>query len=141
MRTLGLTQVLGRASLPAAVAVAVLLIGGCSGGGDTPAGQGAGPTTTAGSASAAGVVLTVTGTEYSFGPSTLKAAAGSTTIRFTNEGAVEHDFTIKALGVKLTAQPGKTAETTVTLAPGTYKSVCSVPGHSQSGMQGSLTVS
>jgi plastocyanin len=124
--------------MPAAVA-AVLLASGCAGGGS--AGQAAGPTSGAGSPAAAGVVLALTGTEYSFTPTALKASAGPTTIRFTNKGAVEHDFTIRSLGVHLTAKPGKSAEATVTLAPGTYKTTCSVAGHSQSGMQGTLTVS
>lgn len=130
---------LRRTSVPAAAAAAVLLASGCGGGGSAdPAG---GPTTGTGSPAAVGVVLNLTGTEYSFGPSPLKASAGLTTIRFTNKGAMEHDFVINALGVKLVAQPGKTAEATVTLKPGTYKSYCSVPGHRQSGMQGTLTVS
>ena len=128
---------------PAGVAVTVatmlLLVGGCGGGG-TAAKDSASMTST-GTPSAAGVMLNLTGTEYAFTPSVLKASPGKTTIRFTNKGAVEHDFTIEALGVHLTAQPGKTAEATVTLAPGTYKSSCSVPGHVQSGMRGTLTVS
>jgi len=86
-------------------------------------------------------VLTLTGTEYSFGPSTLKASAGRTTIRFTNKGATDHDLSIDALGVHLTEKPGKTGEATVTLTPGTYTFYCSVPGHRQSGMQGTLKVS
>ena len=142
MRAFSLSHNLRRAGMPAAVA-AVLLASGCGGGGttDPAAGPAAGSTTSAGSSAAVGVVLDVTGAEYSFAPKALKASAGPTTIRFTNKGAVEHDFVIKALGVKLVAQPGKTAEATVTLKPGTYKSYCSVPGHSQSGMQGTLVVS
>lgn len=138
MRTFSLSHFLRRARMPAAVAAAVLLASGCGGGSAGPAAE---PTTSTGSPSAAGVVLTLTGTEYSFAPSELKASAGKTTIRFTNKGAMEHDFVIRALDVHLVAQPGKTAEVTVTLEPGTYKSTCSVPGHSQSGMQGTLTVS
>lgn len=139
MRTLGLSHILRHAGMPAAVAAAALLTGGC-GGGDN-AGRAAGPTPSAGPPTAAAVVLALTGTEYSFTPVALTAAAGRTTIRFTNRGAMEHNFAIKALGVKLTAQPGKTAEVTVTLKPGTFKSTCTVPGHAQSGMQGTLTVS
>ena len=143
MRAFSLSHHLRRAGMPAAVAAAVLLVAGCGGGDttDSAAGPAAGSTTSAGSSAAVGVVLDVTGAEYSFTPKALKASAGPTTIRFTNKGAVEHDFTIEALGVHLTAQPGKTAEATVTLAAGTYKSSCSVPGHVQSGMRGTLTVS
>ena len=130
--------ILRPAIITAAVATFVLFAGGCGGG---TAANDAGPTMSTGTPSAASVVLNLTGTEYAFTPSVLKATPGKTTIRFTNKGAVEHDFTIEALGVHLTAQPGKTAEATVTLAPGTYKSSCSVPGHEQSGMRGTLTVS
>ena len=136
LHTFSLNDLLRRASAPAAVTAAVLLVGGC---GSAP--QAAGPTTSTGSPSAVGVVLTVTGTEYSFGPPTLKAAAGRTTIRFTNRGAMEHDFVIDALNLDVMAKPGRSAEATVPLAPGTYTTYCSVPGHRQSGMQGTLTVS
>ncbi len=137
IRAFNVSDSLRRASALAVVAAAVLLVGGCGGGG----GQVAGPTTHTGSTAAAGVVLSLTGSEYSFVPSTLKASAGKTTIRFTNKGVVEHDLTIDALHVKLAAKPGKTAEATVTLKPGTYPFYCSVPGHLQSGMRGKLTVS
>ena len=86
-------------------------------------------------------MVNVTGTEYTFAPSTLKVSAGRTTFRFTNRGATEHDFRIDALHIHLVAQPGETAEATVTLKPGTYESYCSVPGHRQSGMHGTVTVS
>jgi plastocyanin len=153
-RTFSLSGILRRGGMLAAVAAAALLVGGCGGGsasdsaGDSDsAGQHSGsmksmdPTMSMGSPSAAGAVLTLTGTEYSFAPVAMTAKVGKTTIRFTNKGAMEHDFTIDALDVHITAQPGKTAEATVTLKPGTYKSTCAVPGHSQSGMQGTLTVS
>ena len=143
MRAFSLSHHLRRAGMPAAVAAAVLLVAGCGGGGttDSAADPAAGSTTSAGSSAAVGVVLDVTGAEFSFAPMALTAAAGKTTIRFTNKGAAGHDFVIKALDIKLVAEPGKTAEATVTLKPGTYKSYCSVPGHSQSGMRGTLVVS
>jgi plastocyanin len=122
---------------PLAVVAAALLVGGCGGGG----GPVAKPTTTTGSPPAAGVVLNLTGTEYSFDPTSVKASAGRTTIRFTDKGATEHDLSIDALHVHIAAAPGKTAETTLTLTPGTYTFYCTVPGHRQSGMQGTLTVS
>ena len=117
----------------------MLLVAGC-GGASSSAGK-AGPATSAATPSAAGVVLKLTGNEYSFAPSALKASAGRTTIRFTNGGAVDHDFSIDALHIHLTEKPGKTGEATLTLTPGTYTFFCAVPGHRQSGMQGTLTVS
>ena len=134
-------EILRRASAPGAVLAAVLLVAGCGGGGGGSAGQESAPTTTTGAASAAAGVVNVTGTEYELAPSTLKVSAGKTTIRFTNGGAIEHDFSIDALRVHLHALPGEVAEATVNLKPGTYKSYCSVPGHLQSGMHGTLKVS
>lgn len=136
MRGFSLNDLLRRASAPAAVVASVLAIGGC---GSAPAGEV--PTTTAAPPPVVGVVLAVTGTEYSFGPTTLKAAAGPTTIRFSNRGAMEHDFVIDALNLNVVAKPGKSADVSVSLTPGTYQTYCSVPGHRQSGMQGTLTVS
>jgi len=91
--------------------------------------------------SSRGAELAIEATEYAFSPAPLKAAAGETTIKLTNKGAMDHDLTIDALNVHLTATAGKTAQATVTLKPGTYQVYCSVAGHRQSGMQGTLTVS
>lgn len=128
-------NILGRAGVLVAVAASVLFVGGCGG-----AEQAKVAPQTA-STSTAGVVLSFTGAEYAFTPPALTASAGKATIRFTNKGVVEHDFTIDALHVQISAKPGKTAEATVTLTPGTYKFYCTIPGHLQSGMQGKLTVS
>jgi uncharacterized cupredoxin-like copper-binding protein len=143
MRTFSAGQPLRRLGMPAMV-VAVLLASGCGGG--SSAGQHASTMSSGAMKSmsptpAPGEVLSLTGTEYSFAPMAMVAKAGRTTIRFTNKGAMEHDFTIDSLKVHLSAQPGKSAEVTVVLKPGTYQSHCAVPGHSQSGMHGTLTVS
>ena len=140
VRVLGSTDIVRRGIVPAAVAVAVLVLGGC--GGNSSSAHVTGPTATSAAApSASGVVLNLTGTEYAFAPAALKASAGRTTFRFTNGGAVDHDFSIDSLHIHLTVHPGKTGEATVTLKPGTYPFYCALPGHRQSGMQGSLTVS
>jgi uncharacterized cupredoxin-like copper-binding protein len=139
-RRLDSRHMVERAVVPCVIAAAIFALGGC--GGNAAADQGthrAAATQTP--AAAGGAELTVTGTEYSFAPSPLTASAGPTTIRFTNRGATEHDFSIKGLAIHLSAQPGKAAEATVTLKPGTYLVYCSVPGHRESGMQGKLTVS
>ena len=145
IRAFSLNDILRRASAPAAAAAAILLVAGCGGSGGGGGGQGAGPMTSTGPTAAVGNVLSVSGTEFSFTPSRLKASAGRTTIRFTNRGAVEHDFVIDDPRVDLMTKPGtkpgKMMETTVTLTPGTYTTYCTVPGHRQSGMQGTLTVS
>jgi len=133
--------VIRRAGAPTAVLAAVFLIGGCGGAADKAAAPAASKPAAGAAAPAAGAVLDVTGAEFSFAPAALKAPAGKTTIRFVNKGIMEHDYSIEALKIHITAAAGKTAEAVVTLKPGTYKSLCSVPGHLQSGMRGTLTVS
>jgi plastocyanin len=79
-----------------------------------------------------------------FDASSLKAKAGTVTITLTNNAQLEHNITI-AQGTKvLGATPtfvGGTRTVTLKLAPGRYVFYCSVPGHRQSGMEGTLTVS
>ncbi len=72
---------------------------------------------------------------------TLTAPAGKVTFRFTNKATFDHDFAIKGVGTptKL-VKNGASAEITVTLKPGTYEYYCTVPGHEQAGMKGTLTV-
>jgi len=135
-----LKDVRRRAGVSVAAASAVFLVAGCGGGAAKGAAEPAAGKAPA-PAAAAGPVLEVVGAEFSFAPTALKASAGKTTIRLVNKGVVEHDFTIDALKVKINAQAGKTAEATVDLKPGTYKATCTVPGHLQSGMAGTLTVS
>jgi plastocyanin len=74
----------------------------------------------------------------------LSAKAGKDTIEFTNESPVPHDVVIedengKELGgTEVTSESSETAE--VELKPGTYTYFCSVPGHREAGMEGTLTV-
>jgi plastocyanin len=74
----------------------------------------------------------------------ISAKAGKDTIDFTNESPVPHDVVIedengKELGgTEITSEGSDTAE--VELKPGTYTYFCSVPGHRQAGMEGTLTV-
>jgi plastocyanin len=74
---------------------------------------------------------------------TLEAAAGKVTITFKNASPVEHNVTIaegtKVLGATPTFKGG-TRTLTLTLKPGKYVFYCSVPGHRQAGMEGTLTV-
>ncbi len=74
----------------------------------------------------------------------LSAKAGAVTITFTNNSPLEHDVTV-AEGTKvLGATPvfkGGSRTLTLTLKPGKYVYYCSVPGHRQAGMEGTLSVS
>jgi uncharacterized cupredoxin-like copper-binding protein len=66
------------------------------------------------------------------------------TIVMANMSPLEHNVTIASGTTVLGATPtfaGGTKTVTVKLKPGTYTFYCSVPGHRQAGMEGTLTVS
>jgi plastocyanin len=67
--------------------------------------------------------------------------AGRVTVRFRNESTVEHNVTIaqgsRRLGATKTIT-GSMATLALQLPPGQYAFFCSVPGHRQSGMEGTL---
>jgi plastocyanin len=74
---------------------------------------------------------------------TLRAAAGKVTIDFTNASGVGHDVTVakgpsKLGGTKVITK--SKAAVSLDLKPGSYVFYCSVPGHRQAGMQGTLTI-
>ena len=116
---------------------------------------------------ATGPAQTVIAREMAYIPIEVKGVVGRpVTIRLRNEGLLEHDFNvvgIRASGVKavdvgvtaahgsahgsapeavhVAAGPGKTGTLTFTpLVPGVFPVACSVPGHKEAGMVGTLTV-
>lgn len=75
---------------------------------------------------------------------TATAKAGKVTVDFTNPQAVPHDVAIedssgKTIGETETITEGSDS-TEVTLKPGKYTFYCTVPGHREAGMEGTLTV-
>lgn len=72
------------------------------------------------------------------------AKAGKVTIDFNNPQSLTHDVAIEDSGGKTVGKTELIAEgedsTSVTLKPGTYTFYCSVPGHREAGMEGTLTV-
>jgi plastocyanin len=74
----------------------------------------------------------------------LSAKAGTVTITMTNMSPLEHNVTVaegsKVLGATPTFKAG-TRTLTLKLKPGKYVFYCSVPGHRQAGMEGTLNVS
>jgi len=83
------------------------------------------------------------GGQLKFDQMSLAAKAGNVAIDFTNKSPVPHDVTV-AKGTKVLGHTpvinGKTVKLPVKLAPGDYVFYCSVDGHRQAGMQGTLTV-
>jgi plastocyanin len=74
----------------------------------------------------------------------LSAKAGKVTIDMTNTSPIEHDVAV-AQGSTVVGQTpvfaGGSKSVTLNLKPGAYKFYCTVPGHRQAGMEGTLTVS
>ena len=70
--------------------------------------------------------------------------AGQVTIDFNNPQALTHDVAIEDSSGKEVGATELIADssdsTTVDLKPGTYTFFCSVPGHREAGMEGTLTV-
>jgi plastocyanin len=74
----------------------------------------------------------------------LTAKAGKVTIDMANMSPVPHNVTVAQGSTVEGATPtfqGGTRTLTLNLKPGTYTFYCSVPGHRQAGMEGTLTVS
>jgi plastocyanin len=83
--------------------------------------------------------------QLKFTKSDLTAKAGKATVDFTNSSSLPHNMTIEdSSGKQVGATPtfsGGSKSFTVDLKPGKYTFFCSVPGHREAGMQGTLTVS
>lgn len=87
--------------------------------------------------------VTVTAADLRFAPSTITAKAGeAVNVVVRNTDSITHDFTVPALGVHVVVQPGGAVTFGVrpTVA-GTYPFLCTVPGHAQGGMTGTIVVS
>ena len=79
-----------------------------------------------------------------FDKNTLAAPAGTIRITLNNPAPVPHNISIEGPGGLSkqgpTVQKGGASQVEATLKAGTYTYYCSVPGHRQAGMQGTLTV-
>jgi heme/copper-type cytochrome/quinol oxidase subunit 2 len=85
--------------------------------------------------------ITVTGDDFTFTPDAITMKAGEdVTIALTAED-VQHDFYVKGIGHVVHAKKGKTAQGGLRIKKaGTYKFWCTVAGHKQDGMTGTITV-
>jgi FtsP/CotA-like multicopper oxidase with cupredoxin domain len=117
--------------------VLLLVLVACTGGGAGGGSAAEGP---------ASASLAVSLTDFALNPDRLVApAATELTISVTNDGQAPHTFAVDTgSGVKETPQlePGAAATLVVPpLQPGEYRIFCTIPGHEDLGMSGSLTVS
>ena len=111
-----------------------------TGGGDTTATE----TTGGGDGGGGSVEVTAAADTLAYDQDSLDSASGSVTIDFTNPSTTGHDVRIEDEsgedigGTDVVADDSATA--TVDLEPGSYTFFCSVPGHREAGMEGTLTV-
>jgi len=82
--------------------------------------------------------------QLKYNKTALTANAGKVSIDFTNKSPLGHNLTVESssgqvVGATPTFQ-GSMKVLTLQLKAGTYKFFCSVPGHRQAGMEGTLTV-
>ena len=78
-----------------------------------------------------------------FNKKTLTAKAGQVTIVMSNPSPTPHNIAIEGGGVEKKGEivsQGGTSQVTATLKPGKYTFYCSVAGHKQAGMVGTVTV-
>jgi outer membrane protein assembly factor BamB len=101
-------------------------------------------TSSPGAAAAGTVSLGALDDQLAFTANQETAKAGKVTVDFTNNSALQHDVVLTDSQNKIVGQTpafqGGTKGFTATLTRGTYTYYCSVPGHRQAGMQGTLTV-
>ena len=79
-----------------------------------------------------------------FEPQSLEIRAGRPTeFRLVNGDGQEHTLVISELAVVMLAAAGQTVSTTMPIDPknrGTFEFFCSIAGHRESGMEGTVTV-
>jgi Cu+-exporting ATPase len=87
--------------------------------------------------------LDVTARDMRFEPADVTVTAGQwTVLEFANDDQVVHDWMVVGVpNLDAPARPGQTARLRFVLdMPGTYHVMCSIPGHAEAGMVGTLTV-
>ena len=129
----------------AIAALAALGLAACGGGDDDDGTTAAAPATTApATGGSTADFSTPPGSDLAYDQSDVSAKAGNVTIDFDNRQAQQHDVKVEdsageELGGTDLVSSG-TATATVNLQPGTYTFFCSVAGHREGGMEGTLTV-
>jgi len=112
----------------------------------TENGQTGGGEEAGGNESAGGGTLKFAAAEsgLAYSSDTAEAEAGKVTVSFDNPQPIAHDVAIEDASGKEIANTELVTDgsdaTTADLKPGTYTFFCTVPGHREAGMEGTLTV-
>jgi plastocyanin len=89
------------------------------------------------------VKLAADPTQIAYTTKALSSKPGKVTIDFNNPAPIQHDVAIAKGSQQLAKSPlisQSSTSVSADLAPGKYVFYCTVPGHRQAGMQGTLTV-
>ena len=102
--------------------------------------EGAGDGATEGAGGGGDATWVAVDIAFESAPETLPA--GENPITLVNNGTAVHDVTFEELGDETiaSANGGETAEGNATLEAGEITYYCSIPGHREAGMEGTLTV-
>ena len=122
--------------------LALLLLAACGNAQATATGT-ARDTSQASGTNGEATTVMVAATDYRFALDKVEVGAGTVTFMLRNDGASPHDLKVSGNGVdRKTAAIGRgeTASLAVELQPGTYRVVCTVPGHELLGMKATITV-
>ena len=132
------------------VSLAALALVACGGSDDDTSSTAAETTAeSAGGSGGGGAVETLKfeaaeGSALAYTSDTAESAAGKVEIEFSNPQSISHDVEIEdAKGEDVASTElvsDGTATATAELKPGEYTFYCSVPGHREAGMEGTLTV-
>jgi len=87
------------------------------------------------------VAATVDLSEFALSPASVTVPAGGS-LAVTNSGSTPHNLSVSGADIATTDLSAGDSETLDLsgLAPGTYDLLCTIPGHADSGMTGTLTV-
>ena len=94
-----------------------------------------------GTEAAASGPVAVALSEFAISPSNIVVPLGGS-IALTNNGAIDHNAAVLDTAITSTDLPGGGTEILdlSSLSPGTYELFCSIPGHKDSGMTATLTI-
>lgn len=81
----------------------------------------------------------VTATDFKFKISPARVTAGTQTFSVVNRGEATHDFKIGSKKTKI-LNTGQRQTITTKLKKGRYAYICTVPGHAELGMKGTLVI-
>ncbi|MBS1885708.1 MAG: cupredoxin domain-containing protein [Actinobacteria bacterium] len=133
-----------RSTLVAVVIGALALataVAGCGGGGGSSTAGSTTPTSEGGATSLH--IAANAGGALEYNKDELEAPAGKVTITMSNPSNLSHSVAIEGPGVNTAGEVvahGGTSSVSANLKPGTYHYFCTVPGHREAGMEGTLTV-